>query len=95
MHGCHAAALDAHPSLLPATLRAPMDPPLFAVRSRLDDFLAELATLHYRHGAGLSTELPVSALYASLPELTSPETFAAAESISASFDRTRVLPGSD
>jgi hypothetical protein len=55
-----------------------MDRPLHSVRSRLDDFLAELATLHYRHGAGLSPELPVSALYASLPELTSPETFASA-----------------
>lgn len=55
-----------------------MDRPLHSVRTRLDDFLAELATLHYRHGAGLTAELPVGALYASLPELTSPETFASA-----------------
>lgn len=63
-----------------------MDRPLFAVRSRLDDFLAELATLHYRFGAGLSAELPVSELYASLPQLTSPETFASA---SEAFEKAR------
>ncbi len=78
MHGCHVAPLYARRRSLPATLRAPMDRPLHAVRSRLDDFLAELATLHYRHGAGLSTELPVADLYAELPELTSPEAFASA-----------------
>ncbi|MFP2930968.1 peptidase M3 [Pyxidicoccus sp. 3LG] len=55
-----------------------MDRPLHSVRTRLDDFLAELATLHYRHGAGLATALPVSSLYASFPELSSPDTFAAA-----------------
>ncbi|NMO17165.1 peptidase M3 [Pyxidicoccus fallax] len=55
-----------------------MDRPLHSVRTRLDDFLAELATLHYRHGAGLAPELPVSRLYASFPELSSPDTFAAA-----------------
>ncbi len=55
-----------------------MDRPVHSVRARLDDFLAELATLHYRHGAGLSTDLPVGALYASFPELSAPDTFAAA-----------------
>jgi hypothetical protein len=55
-----------------------MDRPVHSVRARLDDFLAELATLHYRYGAGLSAELPVSTLYASFPELSSPDTFAAA-----------------
>jgi hypothetical protein len=55
-----------------------MDRPVHSVRARLDDFLAELATLHYRHGAGLSAELPVPALHASFPELSSPDTFAAA-----------------
>lgn len=55
-----------------------MDRPLHSVRTRLDDFLAELATLHYRHGAGLSPTLPVSSLHASFPELSSPDTFAAA-----------------
>ncbi|RKG96147.1 peptidase M3 [Corallococcus carmarthensis] len=55
-----------------------MDRPLHSVRSRLDDFLAELATLQYRYGAGLSPDLPVARLYASFPELSSPETFAAA-----------------
>ncbi|XXF79480.1 peptidase M3 [Myxococcaceae bacterium GXIMD 01537] len=55
-----------------------MDRPLHSVRSRLDDFLAELGTLQYRHGAGLTQELPVGELLASLPELTSPETFASA-----------------
>ncbi|WP_164007434.1 peptidase M3 [Pyxidicoccus trucidator] len=55
-----------------------MDRPLHSVRTRLDDFLAELATLHYRHGAGLAPGLPVTSLYASFPELSSPDTFAAA-----------------
>ncbi|HLK99028.1 MAG TPA: peptidase M3 [Myxococcaceae bacterium] len=55
-----------------------MDRPVHSVRARLDDFLAELATLHYRYGAGLSAELPVSTLYDSFPELSSPDTFAAA-----------------
>lgn len=55
-----------------------MDRPVHSLRARLDDFLAELATLHYRYGAGLSAELPVGALHASFPELSSPDTFAAA-----------------
>ncbi len=55
-----------------------MDRPVHSVRARLDDFLAELATLQYRHGAGLSTELPVQALHASFPELSDPDTFVAA-----------------
>ncbi|MDY7229262.1 peptidase M3 [Hyalangium rubrum] len=55
-----------------------MDRPVYSVRARLDDFLAELATLHYRHGAGLSSELPVASLHASFPELSAPDTFAAA-----------------
>jgi len=55
-----------------------MDRPVHSVRARLDDFLAELATLHYRYGAGLSSELPVTTLYASFPELSSADTFAAA-----------------
>lgn len=55
-----------------------MDRPVHSVRARLDDFLAELATLHYRHGAGLSPDLQVGALYSSFPELSSPDTFAAA-----------------
>ncbi|HZI14720.1 MAG TPA: peptidase M3, partial [Myxococcus sp.] len=49
-----------------------------SVRTRLDDFLAELATLHYRYGAGLAPGLPVASLHASFPELSSPDTFAAA-----------------
>ncbi|MBN1205840.1 MAG: peptidase M3 [Myxococcaceae bacterium] len=55
-----------------------MDRPVHSVRARLDDFLAELATLHYRHGAGLSPDLPVGALHSSFPELSAPDTFAAA-----------------
>lgn len=55
-----------------------MDRPLLSVRTRLDDFLAELATLQYRHGAGLASDFPVARLHASFPELSSPETFAAA-----------------
>jgi hypothetical protein len=74
----------------PVTFRA-MDRPLHSVRTRLDDFLAELATLHYRHGAGLSPELPVSSLHASFPELSSPDTFAAANEALAKA-RTRDEP---
>ncbi|HYI01760.1 peptidase M3 [Hyalangium sp.] len=55
-----------------------MDRPVHSVRARLDDFLAELSTLQYRHGAGLSADLPVEALHASFPEFSSPDTFAAA-----------------
>ncbi|QSQ18011.1 peptidase M3 [Myxococcus landrumensis] len=55
-----------------------MDRPLHSVRTRLDDFLAELATLQYRHGAGLSRDLPLASLHASFPELSAPDTFAAA-----------------
>ncbi|RKH03973.1 peptidase M3 [Corallococcus sp. CA047B] len=55
-----------------------MDRPLHTVRSRLEDFLAELATLQYRYGAGLAPDLPVARLHASFPELSSPETFVAA-----------------
>ncbi len=58
--------------------RPAMDRPVHSVRTRLDDFLAELATLHYRHGAGLSAEFPLTPLLASFPELSSPDTFAAA-----------------
>lgn len=74
-HSTPASPFRAARFLLPS---APMDRPLHSVRTRLDDFLAELATLHYRHGAGLATGLPVSSLYASFPELSSPDTYAAA-----------------
>jgi hypothetical protein len=53
-----------------------MDRPLHSLHARLDDFLTELATLHYRHGAGLSPTLPLASLYASFPELSSQEAFA-------------------
>ncbi|MHB8878456.1 MAG: gluzincin family metallopeptidase [Myxococcaceae bacterium] len=46
-----------------------------SLTKRLDGFLFELASLHYRYGAGLTAELPVKGLYASYPELTRPETF--------------------
>jgi hypothetical protein len=68
-----------------------MDRPLHSVRTRLDDFLAELATLHYRYGAGLAPELPVASLHASFPELSSPDTFAAANEALAKA-RTRDEP---
>ncbi|MBJ6761004.1 peptidase M3 [Myxococcaceae bacterium JPH2] len=55
-----------------------MDRPLHSVRTRLDEFLVELATLQYRHGAGLAADLPVARLYAAFPELSAPDTFAAA-----------------
>ncbi|HSP80606.1 MAG TPA: peptidase M3, partial [Myxococcaceae bacterium] len=38
----------------------------------------ELASLHYRHAAGLSPELPLRTLYEDWPEISSPEAFAAA-----------------
>ncbi|MBF5043688.1 MULTISPECIES: peptidase M3 [Myxococcaceae] len=53
-----------------------MDRPLHSLHARLDDFLTELATLHYRHGAGLSPTLPLADLYRSFPELSSQEAFA-------------------
>ncbi len=55
-----------------------MDRPLHSVRTRLDDFLAELATLHYRSGAGLPPESSAAQLLASFPALSSPDTFSAA-----------------
>lgn len=55
-----------------------MDRPLHAVRTGLEDFLAELATLHYRYAAGLALGLPLQALYAEYPEMASPEAYAAA-----------------
>jgi hypothetical protein len=54
-----------------------MDRPLPLLRASLDDFLADLATLHYRHAAGLSPELPLRELYQHSPEIHSPEAFAA------------------
>ena len=55
-----------------------MDRPLATLRAHLEDFLAEQASLHHRHAAGLSAELPLRALYEDSPELASPEAFAAA-----------------
>ena len=46
-----------------------------ALAKRLDAFLFELGSLHYRYGAGLSTELPVAQVFREYPELTRPETF--------------------
>lgn len=54
-----------------------MDRPLPSLRASLDDFLAELASLQYRHAAGLAQELPLRALYEDSPEIASPEAFAA------------------
>jgi hypothetical protein len=55
-----------------------MDRPLPPLRASLDDFLAELATLQYRHASGLAQELPLRELYEGSPEISSPEAFAAA-----------------
>jgi hypothetical protein len=55
-----------------------MDRPLPSLRASLDDFLAELASLHYRRAAGLAPDLPLRALYEDSPEITSPEAYAAA-----------------
>lgn len=46
-----------------------------SLRSRVDSFLAELGTLYYRHGAGLTPALPLREVYASFPEMWHPETF--------------------
>ena len=54
-----------------------MDRPIPALRASLDDFLAELATLQYRHAAGFAQDLPLRALYEDSPEIASPEAFAA------------------
>jgi len=55
-----------------------MDRPLPSLRASLDDFLAQLATLQYRHASGLSPDLPVRELYEDSPEISSLEAFAAA-----------------
>ncbi|MBI3181747.1 MAG: peptidase M3 [Myxococcales bacterium] len=52
-----------------------METSINALAKRLDSFLFDLASLHYRYGAGLATELPVEHLYREYPELTRPETF--------------------
>ncbi|HEX8441677.1 peptidase M3 [Archangium sp.] len=54
-----------------------MDRPLPLLRASLDDFLAQLATLHYRHAAGLAPDLPLRELYEDSPEIASAEAFAA------------------
>ncbi|HZH78292.1 MAG TPA: peptidase M3, partial [Archangium sp.] len=54
-----------------------MDRPLPSLRASLDDFLAQLATLQYRHASGLSPDLPVRELYEDSPEISSLEAFAA------------------
>jgi hypothetical protein len=54
-----------------------MDRPLPLLRASLDDFLAQLATLHYRHAAGLAPNLPLRELYEDSPEIASAEAFAA------------------
>jgi hypothetical protein len=46
-----------------------------SLRSRVDPFLAELGTLYYRHGAGLSPALPLVELHRRFPELGQPEAF--------------------
>jgi hypothetical protein len=46
-----------------------------ALRDRLDAFLYELGGLHYRFGAGLTKDFPVSQLYAHYPEFGRKETF--------------------
>lgn len=55
-----------------------MDHPLPTLRASLDDFLAELATLHSRRASGLAQELPLRELHEDSPEISSPEAFAAA-----------------
>jgi hypothetical protein len=46
-----------------------------SLRNRVDPFLAELGTLYYRHGAGLSPNLPLTELFDGFPELSRPEAF--------------------
>ncbi|MFZ5470261.1 MAG: peptidase M3 [Myxococcota bacterium] len=52
-----------------------METSLSGLAKRLDDFLFELGSLHYRYGAGLSSELPVAQLYQRYRELAQPDTF--------------------
>jgi hypothetical protein len=47
-----------------------------SLRNSVDPFLAELGTLYYRHGAGLSPTLPVADLHRSFSELSQPDAFA-------------------
>jgi hypothetical protein len=47
-----------------------------SLRDSVDPFLAELGTLYYRHGSGLSPTLPLVDLYRRYSELGQPEAFA-------------------
>jgi hypothetical protein len=47
-----------------------------SLRNRVDPFLAELGTLYYRHGAGLSPTLPLQDLHRRYSELSQPDAFA-------------------
>src|SRR4051812_4205467 len=54
-----------------------MELSIHALRDRLDSFLFELGSLQFRYGAGLTSSLPISAIYADYPELSRAETFVA------------------
>lgn len=54
-----------------------MELSIHALRDRLDSFLFELGSLQFRYGAGLSSALPIGAIYADYPELSRAETFVA------------------
>jgi|GEM_PF-327484 len=49
--------------------------PLAALRNRIEAYLARLGSLQYQQRAGLPSELSISQLQASFPELGQPETF--------------------
>lgn len=52
-----------------------METAINALVKRLDAFLFELASLHFRYGAGLTSDLPIEQLYRDYPELARPDTF--------------------
>ncbi len=52
-----------------------MESAINALVKRLDSFLFELGSMHYRYGAGLTSDLPVEQLYREYPEFARPETF--------------------
>jgi len=53
-----------------------MEASIQSLRDRLDAFLYELGSVHYRFGAGLSGSLPIAELFAAYPEFGRAESFA-------------------
>jgi len=54
-----------------------MDISIQTLRDKLEPFLYQVGSLHYRFGAGLTKEFPLRAAFANFPELGEPESFLA------------------